>query len=300
MISTEQAKELLSAGFPGWGTFTLNPIPGGLTNLNLLIETGRGEKFVARLPGKDTDLFGINRQTEHAISRVAWEIGIAPEPLAFLAEHEILVTRFVEGGPIETTDPATIRSVARLLHRLHSAPEVPGTFDLPSVIDDYITTAKRFNVTHPGQLGEALEFSAEIVNAIGRCPRVSAPCHNDLIAANFLQGKDRLYLLDWEYAGMGDPYVDLGNCAVNFCMDEAGCRTLMESYLGREPSPSEMAQLHLLRVLSDLREAMWSYVQVGISTLDVDFHAYGMKHLERFLDNAKSDSLNTWLGAVGA
>jgi hypothetical protein len=83
-------------------------------------------------------------------------------------------------------------------------------------------------------------------------------------------------------------------------MDEAGCRALMESYLGREPSPSEMAQLHLLRVLSDLREAMWSYVQVGISTLDVDFHAYGMKHLERFLDNAKSDSLNTWLDAVGA
>jgi aminoglycoside phosphotransferase (APT) family kinase protein len=126
MISTEQAEELLSAEFPGWGTFTLNPIPGGLTNLNLLIETGSGEKFVARLPGKDTDLFGINRQTEHAISRVAWEIGIAPEPVAFLAEHEILVTRFVEGGPIETTDPVTIRSVARLLHRLHSASEVPN------------------------------------------------------------------------------------------------------------------------------------------------------------------------------
>ena len=60
-----------------------------------------------------------------------------------------------------------------------------------------------------------------------------------------------------------------------------------------------MAQLHLLRVLSDLREAMWSYVQVGISTLDVDFHAYGLKHLDRFLLNAKSDSLKTWLGAVG-
>ena len=98
---------------------------------------------------------------------------------------------------------------------------------------------------------------------------------------------------------MGDPYVDLGNCAVNFCMDEAGCRTLMESYLDREPSVEEMAQLHLLRVLSDLREAMWSYVQVGISTLDVDFHAYGMKHLDRFLLNAKSDSLKIWLGTVG-
>ena len=298
MISTEQARELLEAEFPGWGTFVLSPIPGGLTNQNLLIETGGGEKFVARLPGKDTGLFGINRQTEHAISRVAWEIGIAPEPVAFLSEHEILVTRFVEGVPIDTNDPAAIHNVARLLHQLHSAPEVPGVFDLPLVIDDYITTAKRFNVTHPTQLGEALEFSGKIINAIGRCPRVSAPCHNDLIAANFLESRDQLYLLDWEYAGMGHPYVDLGNCAVNFCMDETACAMFMESYLGREPSTGEMAQLHLLRVLSDLREAMWSYVQIGISTLDVDFHAYGMKHLDRFLQNAKSTELQTWLEVV--
>ena len=299
MISTEQAKELLGAEFPDWGSFTFSPIPGGLTNQNLLIETDSGEKYVARLPGKDTGLFGINRQTEHAISRVAWNIGIAPEPVAFIAGHEILVTRFVEGAPIETNNSATIREVARLLRRLHSAPEVPGTFDLPSVIEDYISTARRFNVTLPDQLGEALEYSGKIINAIGCCPSQTAPCHNDLIAANFLQSQDRLYLLDWEYAGMGDPYVDLGNCAVNFCMDEAGCRTLMESYLDREPSVAEMAQLNLLRVLSDLREAMWSYVQVGISTLDVDFHAYGMKHLDRFLLNAKSDSLKIWLGAVG-
>ena len=298
MISTEQAKEMLSTEFPGWGSFTLNPIPGGLTNQNLLIETGSGEKYVARLPGKDTELFGINRLTEYAISRLAWEIGIAPEPVIFIAAHEILVTRFVEGVSIETNDTTTIRKVARLLRRLHSAPEVPGIFDLPSVIEDYISTARRFNVTLPGQLGEALEYSGKIINAIARCPRQTVPCHNDLIAANFLQSQDRLYLLDWEYAGMGDPYVDLGNCAVNFCMDEAGCRTLMESYLDREPSAVEMAQLHLLRVLSDLREAMWAYVQVGISTLDVDFHAYGMKHLDRFLQNAKSADLETWLRAV--
>ena len=299
MISTELARELLGAEFPDWGSITLSPISGGLTNQNLLVKTGSGEKFVARLPGKDTEMFGINRQTEYAISRVAWEIGIAPEPVAFIAVHEILVTRFVEGVPIETDDPATIRNVARLLHRLHSAPEVPGIFNLPLVIDDYISTAKRYDVNMPSELDEALEYSCKIIDAIGRCPNRTAPCHNDLIAANFLQSRNRLYLLDWEYAGMGDPYVDLGNCAVNFCMDEAACTVLMKSYLDREPSTAEMAQLHLLRVLSDLREAMWSYVQIGISTLDVDFHAYGMKHLDRFLLNAKSDSLKTWLGAVG-
>ncbi|GIT78007.1 MAG: hypothetical protein Ct9H300mP32_3890 [Verrucomicrobiota bacterium] len=55
----------------------------------------------------------------------------------------------MEGAPIETNNPATIREVARFLRRLHSAPEVPGTFDLPSVIEDYISTARRFNVTLP-------------------------------------------------------------------------------------------------------------------------------------------------------
>ena len=243
-------------------------------------------------------MFGIDRKTEHAISRAAWEIGIAPEPVSFLSGHEILVTRFVEGFPIDTNDPATIRNVARLLHQLHSAPEVPGVFNLPSVIDDYIATAKRFNVTHPDKLSEALEFSAKIISAMGSCEKVSAPCHNDLLPANFLQSRDQLYLLDWEYAGMGHPYVDLGNCAVNFCMDETACTIFMEAYLGRKPSKAEMAQLHLLRVLSDLREAMWAYVQIGISTLDVDFHAYGMKHLNRFLQNAKSTELQNWLKVV--
>ena len=61
MISIDQARKILDAEFPSWGTYHLNPISGGLTNQNLLIETDEGEKFVARLPGKDTDMFGIDR-----------------------------------------------------------------------------------------------------------------------------------------------------------------------------------------------------------------------------------------------
>lgn len=87
MISIDQARKILDDEFPNWGTYQLSPILGGLTNQNLLIETDEGEKFVARLPGKDTDMFGIDRKTEHAISRAAWEIGIAPEPVSFLSGH---------------------------------------------------------------------------------------------------------------------------------------------------------------------------------------------------------------------
>ena len=103
----------------------------------------------------------------------------------------------------------------------------------------------------------------------------------------------------WTLAELLRDELDLTGTKIGCNRSECGaCTILMESYLGRDPSTGEMAQLHLLRVLSDLREAMWSYVQIGISTLDVDFHAYGMKHLNRFLENAKSKELKTWLGAV--
>jgi len=295
MVSIEQARELLNKEFSFWGSFSLSPISGGLTNQNLLIETSSGEKFVARLPGENTELFGIDRQREYEISRAAWKIGIAPEPIAFLVDREILVTRFVEAESIDIADTLSIQLVAKLLKQLHSAPAVSGEFHLPTVINDYIATAKKYKVVHPPQLSEALDISGKIIDACALHPRAFVPCHNDLIAANFLQNKDQIYLLDWEYGGMGDPYVDLGNCAANFCMDDSTCFMFVEAYLGKKPSENDIAQLHLLRVLSDLREALWSYVQVGVSSLDVDFHAYGIKHLDRFLLNSKSDNFRIWL-----
>ena len=298
MLSIEQARTLLEREFPSWDPFSLSPISGGLTNQNLLIETSLGDKFVARLPGENTELFGIDRQREYEISRVAWGIGIAPEPIAFLSEQEILVTRFVESKSIDTADSNVTKLVANILKKLHSAPVVSGEFDLPLVINDYIRTAKNYGVEHPPELNEALDVSKRIIDACGRYSRQWVPCHNDLIAANFLQSQDRIYLLDWEYAAMGDPYVDLGNCAANFCMDDAACVLFMESYLEKKPGDDDVAQLHLLRVLSDLREALWSYVQVGVSTLDVDFHAYGMKHLDRFLHNSRSDEFKTWIDTI--
>ena len=298
MIPTDLARDLLAKELSSFGTFSLSQIPGGLTNKNLLIETASGKKFVARLPGDNTELFGIDRKREHEISRVAWEIGIAPEPIAFLAEHEILITRFVEAEPIDTSDTEVIQQVAKLLKQLHSTSPVSGEFRLPTVINDYIEIAKDLGVSHPSELNESLKFSAKITESCCLYPRSNVPCHNDLLPANFLQNKDQIYLLDWEYAGMGDPYVELGNCAANFGMDSEACFNFMYSYLGKEPSEVEIAQLHLLRILSDLREALWAYVQVGVSKLDVDFNAYGIKHLDRFLLNSRSDDFRIWLKTI--
>jgi thiamine kinase-like enzyme len=82
--------------------------------------------------------------------------------------------------------------------------------------------------------------------------------------------------VDWEYAGMGDPFFDLGNFAVNHELDAEGERLLLENYGG-----GDHEALVLMRFMSDFREAMWGVVQQAISTLEFDFRTYADEHFER-------------------
>src|SRR5207245_7678561 len=97
-------------------------------------------------------------------------------------------------------------------------------------------------------------------------PRI---CHNDLLNANFIDDGASIRIVDWEYAGMGDPFFDLGNFAVNHELDPSGERALLAAYFG-ECSDPDLASLRLMRVMAGFREAMWGVVQQGISTLDFD------------------------------
>jgi thiamine kinase-like enzyme len=102
------------------------------------------------------------------------------------------------------------------------------------------------------------------------------PCHNDLLNANFIGDGTRTWLVDWEYAGMGDAFFDLGNFAVNHELDESGESELLAAY-----GSNDSRALVLMRFMSDFREAMWGVVQLAISELDFDFEAYAAEHFER-------------------
>ena len=114
------------------------------------------------------------------------------------------------------------------------------------------------------------------------------PAHNDLLPANFLRDGDRMQLIDWEYAGMGDRWFDLGNFAVNNELDDDQEAQLLEAYFGEPPDEQRRATLKLFRFMSDFREAMWGVVQAGVSELDFDFREYAQKHFDR-LEKARSD-----------
>ena len=123
------------------------------------------------------------------------------------------------------------------------------------------------------------------------------PCHNDLLNANFIDDGERIRIIDWEYAGMGDPFFDLGNFSINHELTPAEDEILLAAYDG-EVRDRRLARLTLMRVVSDFREAMWGVLQQGISTLDVDFVAYATAGFDRLLANAETDRFERALREV--
>jgi thiamine kinase-like enzyme len=123
------------------------------------------------------------------------------------------------------------------------------------------------------------------------------PCHNDLLNANFIDDGQRIRIIDWEYAGMGDPFFDLGNFSINHELRPDEDELLLEAYDGAI-DPRRLARLTLMRVVSDFREAMWGVLQQGVSTLDVDFVAYATAGFDRLLRNAGSPRFEHALATV--
>ena len=147
-------------------------------------------------------------------------------------------------------------------------------FDAFRVVEIYARTAAAHGVRIPPEYDDARDMAARIETRRAVAPLV--PCHNDLLALNFIDDGFVLWIVDWEYAGMGDAYFDLANFAVNNELDGEGERVLLDAYGG-----SDAESLTLMRFMSDFREAMWGVVQQGISELDVDFDAYAKTHFER-------------------
>ncbi len=266
------------------GVESVEPLGGGITNRNFKVRVG-GEEFVLRVGGKDTALLGIDRAIEHEASLAASRLGIGPEVVAFLEPEGYLVTRFLDGEP----GRVTTRAAATLLRRLHSAAPIPGRFDAFRVVDEYAETARTHGVPFPAEFADAKAIAERIETRRGPFPL--SPCHNDLLAANFIGEGDRLWIVDWEYAGMGDPAFDLANFAVNNGLDDAGDRELLTAYGG-----AELAVHVLMRFISDFREAMWGLVQQAVADIDFDFAGYAAEHFSRLEQTASEPRFRDVLG----
>jgi thiamine kinase-like enzyme len=263
-----EPEQLAERVWPGQDV-SIEPLGGGITNRNFRVEA-EGQEFVLRVGGRDTELLGIDRAAEHVASCVAAELGLGPEVVAFVEPEGYLVTRYVDGevGKVD------VDRVGAALRRLHDGPALPGRFDSFRVVEAYRVTAREHGVPVPSAYARAKDLADQIERRRSGAPL--RPCHNDLLSANFIDDGHRLWLVDWEYAGMGDPFFDLGNFAVNNELADEDESALLAAY-----GSDDGEALVLMRFMSDFREAMWGIVQLAISELDFDFGAYAEEHFER-------------------
>jgi len=290
------------ARVPQWAgasNLKTTPLGGGITNSNFRVDVG-GEAFVLRIIGADTELLGINREYEYAANLAAGRLGIAPEVFHFIRPEGYLVTRFITGRPIlpeEMRQPETIRRVMEVVHKIHDMPDIPGTFNVFGKIADYSEIACRYQVEFPQDFNWLIERMQAAGKALHIQPQAPRPCHNDLLNANFLIN-NQLYVLDWEYAGMGDIFFDLANFSDHHKLTDEQDRWLLQCYF-EQVTPTQWAHLKIMKIMSDLREATWALVQIGISKLDFDFSDYASTFFERVMVNIQNPDWNEWLKEVG-
>jgi thiamine kinase-like enzyme len=294
-----ELNEILRGLVPSLGPLGGQPVAleGGITNRNFRVAFGEGE-YVVRLHGKDTSLLGISREAEALANETAAGLGIAP-PVAARFDGG-LVTGYVACEPLgESELAARVEEVAVALRAFHrSGLRLPSRFWVPDLLADYERiVGERGGETPPGY-ERASETAKRIATVLA--PEEPSPCHNDLLGGNLIKERehDRIMIVDWEYAGMGHPYFDLGNLSVNNDLDEATDERLLWAYLQQAPSERELATLKLMRVLSDVREAAWGVMQAQVSDLAFDFDGYAGRHFERLDRAAKSSEFEGWLAAA--
>jgi thiamine kinase-like enzyme len=268
---------------------TLTALSGGITNRNFLVQgQGLPDRFVIRLAGNDTHLLGISREIEHAATVAAAGVGVGPEVVAFLRPEGYLVTRFIAGTPIAELDihhPGTIARVADSIRRVHEGPAIPGLFVPLRLVEVYRALAHDRGVPIPPEFSLAQAIGRRIELALIGSPLELRPCHNDFLPGNLIDDGSRMRIVDWEYAGMGDPFFDLGNFSINNGLSVDEDAAFLAAYDGVPARADRLARLVLFRVVSDFREAMWGVLQQAVSNLDVDFMAYTAEHFERLLAN---------------
>jgi thiamine kinase-like enzyme len=277
----------------------VRPLEGGITNRNFLVHFG-GDDYVVRLPGKDTNLLGIDREAERLATKQAAQLGVGPKVAAMFEDPPCLVTCFVEAQPMtseQLREPQALAEVAQALRGFHeSGLELPTDFHVQDLVRDYADVARSRGGEPPAAYDDSLRIAGEIVKAVRDHPEHQPrPNHNDLLAANFLDASDQIVIVDWEYAGMGDPFFDLGNFAVNNELDDADEERLLEAYFGEPATTRRAAALKLFRFMSDFREAMWGVVQTSVSELDYDFPDYTDKHFRRLAETTADPRFGTWL-----
>lgn len=262
------------------GPRTVTELPGGLTNRNYKVATAAGT-FVARRWSRG-DFLAIDRDHEYRNSLAAAAAGVGAPVVAYRPDDGLLVLRYLDGRTFSNEDvskPANIPRIAQACRRLHAGPRFVSDFDMFRIQGRYaaVTAEQGFRV--PAGYDRLMPRVEAARRALAVRAEPTVPCNNDLLAANFIDDGERIWLIDYEYSGNNDPCFELGNIAGECHLDDEALADLVTAYYGRARR-SRIARALVLGIIGKYGWTLWGAIQAATSPLDFDFWSWAMERYE--------------------
>jgi thiamine kinase-like enzyme len=290
--------EAVAASVPGWAgrSLEIKRIPAGLTNANYRVRVD-GAPYFVRIPGPATELLAVDRANELFNTRAAAAAGVGPAVVHHDPDTGAIVMEWLPGRTM--SNPAFAESgmparIAGSLRRLHDGPRFRDDFDMFRLAERYLRLADERDIPIPDGYRERLGEVAAIEVALAARPLPSVPCHNDLLAENYLDDGERLWIVDYEYSGNNDPTFELGNTAQELGFDEARQAELCSAYFGAA-TKALLARMRLQMIISDVGWTLWAAIQARISDIDYDFWGWSIERWARASAMVDDPDLELWL-----
>lgn len=273
---------------------------GGLTNLVF-----RVGDYCLRIPGQGTEEY-INRAHEEISANEAAKAGVSPKVYYVDATTGIMVTRFITEGVTLTPTlfskrQGAVERTGLALANLHkSGAKFPCEFELFAMIDEYLAVLSGKNVTLPEGFHDVMAEAENVRSALAVNPAQTVACHCDPLCENFIDTGTRVWIIDWEYAGMNDPMWDLGDLSVEAGFTDQQDETLLTAYFRGEAPAPDRGRVVLYKAMSDLVWTLWGLIQLANNNPAEDFRAYADGRFARCRALMQTSEFSRHLKAVQA
>jgi thiamine kinase-like enzyme len=277
---------------------------GGITNHNYTVyvdggpDMPGGGKYMLRIPGLGTDMF-IDRENERACMIAAAQAGVGPAVLHTIDPEGALVSAFVDGEIMHPDTmaghPERIRQAVETVRVYHDKALFKHEIKIFQMLRDYTKIARDINAPMPERLEAMLRVMDDIEVATAQRPVADVACHNDLLSENFIvDGSGKMWIIDWEYGGMTDPYFDLGDFVMEHPFSREEERLIIAAYCGAM-NESAFGRMMLYKIVSAVWWAVWAMIQHTVSKIDFDYMEWGMERVARAERGVADPDYRRWL-----
>ncbi len=259
----------------------LEDLSGGLTNRNVKIVTPDAA-YVARCTDTSRNFLRIDRDDEYYNSKAAEEAGVGAPVIDYRPDLGILLLGFVDGKTLCNDDfqrPGIVAKVAAGCKTLHAGPRFRSRFDMFERQPLYLKTVRDNGFKIPSDYLDYADTFARIEKALTATDQVTVPCNNDLLAGNFIEDGDRVWIIDYEYSGNNDPCFELGNIWSECGLSTEQLDELVAAYYGRRLR-HRTARAHLQGIVAKYGWTLWGCIQNASSALEFDFWGWAMERYE--------------------